>query len=116
MSDVPDLGRSERPRGALARLSALVLVALVLLGCGGSRRRLEVGVVEDAAKSGHPVTEMQRVADSGFRAVVLSSLWTRGQTVPAADERDALRAAATAARAAGVEPIIAVYQLSSQTP
>ena len=99
-----------------ARLSALVLVALLLLGCGGSRRQLEVGVVEDAAKNGHTATEMQRTSDSGFRAVVLSSLWTRGQTVPAPGERDALLAAATAARAAGVEPIIAVYQLSSQTP
>ena len=99
-----------------ARLSVLVLVALLLLGCGGSGRRLEVGVVEDAAKNGHPVSEMQRTAGSGFRAVVLSSVWTRGLTVPAPGERDALLAAATAARAAGVEPILAVYQLSSQTP
>ncbi len=99
-----------------ARLSALALVCLLLLGCGGSRGRLEVGVVEDAAKNGHPALEMQRAAGSGFRAVVLSSLWTRGRLVPAAADQDALLAAATAAKAAGVEPIVAVYQLSSQTP
>lgn len=99
-----------------ARLAALGLVALVVAGCGGSKPRLEVGVVEDAAKDGHPVAEMRRTAESGFHAVVLSSLWTRGATAPAPDELRALVAATTAARAAGVEPIVDVYQFSSQTP
>lgn len=108
--------RVGKAAGVPARLSVLVLVALLLSGCGGSKRRLEVGVVEDAAKNGSAVAELQRTAGSGFRAVVLSSLWSHGQTVPAADERRALRAAASAAQAAGVEPIVAVYQLSSQTP
>lgn len=95
----------------------LVLALLLLAGCGGSKRHgLEVGVVEDAAKSGDPVAELQRTSDSGFRAVVLSSLWTRGERAPAPVEQSALLAATRAAKAAGVEPIVAVYQLSSQTP
>jgi hypothetical protein len=98
------------------RLSSLALVVLVLIGCGGSRRRLEVGVVEDAAKNGRPLAELRRTADSGFRAVVLSSLWARGETAPAAAERDALVSATTTAETEGIEPIVAVYQTSSQTP
>ena len=100
----------------IARLSALALVAGLLTGCGGSKPHLVVGVVEDAAKSGHPVAELQRTADSGFKAVALSSLWSRGERAPAAAELNALAGAATAAKNAGVDPIIAVYQLSSQTP
>jgi hypothetical protein len=46
----------------------------------------------------------------------LSSLWSRGETAPTPAERAALLAATTAARRNGVEPIPAVYQLSSQTP
>jgi hypothetical protein len=93
-----------------------VLVVSVLAGCGGSAHHLEVGVVEDAAKSGHAVAELRRTAHSGFRAVVLSSVWVRDERSPAAAELDALRTATTAAKAAGVGPIAAVYQLSSQTP
>lgn len=101
----------------LVRLSTLVLTALLFTGCGGgSKPRLEVGVVEDAAKSGRPAAELQRTANSGFRAVVFSSLWSRGETAPAPAEQSVLLAATRAAKAAGVEPIVAVYQLSSQTP
>ncbi len=99
-----------------AGLPVLAFALVLLTGCGGSGRHLEVGVVEDAAKQGHPLAELQRTAASGFRAVVLSSLWSRGESAPAASERDALVAAATAARRTGIEPILAVYQLSSQTP
>lgn len=112
-----------RSPGRLSRVSVrpsvvavLPVAVLLLAGCGGPGRRLEVGVVEDAAKAGRPVAELQRTAASGFRAVVLSSLWARGETAPAAAERDALLAATRAATLAGVEPIVAVYQLSSQTP
>ncbi len=98
------------------RATALVLLTLFLVGCGSSGRRLEVGVVEDAAKSGPPAAELRRTAESGFRAVVLSSVWTRGEAAPAAGERSALLAASRAAKAAGVEPIVAVYQFSSETP
>lgn len=100
----------------LAWLAALVLGLPLLIGCGSRSHRLEVGVVEDAAKTGRPVAELQRTAASGFRAVVLSSLWAYGETAPAPAERIALVAATEAAKAAGVEPIVAVYQTSSQTP
>jgi hypothetical protein len=100
-----------------ARLSALLLVVFALVACGGSKTpKLVVGVVEDRAKSSDPVAELQRTADSGFHAVALSSTWSRGETAPAAAELSALLAATRAAKAAGVEPIVAVYQLSSQTP
>jgi hypothetical protein len=100
-----------------ARLSALVLAAVMLVACGGSKQpRLEVGVVEDAAKSGNAAAELRRTADSGFGAVVLSSLWSHGETAPAPADQSALLTATRAARAAGVEPIVAAYQLSSQTP
>ncbi len=100
-----------------ARLSSLAVVAALLVtGCGASGPRFEVGVVEDAAKSGSAGAEMQRTVDSGFGAVVLSSLWSRGETAPTAAERAALLTATTAAKGSGVEPIVAVYQLSSQTP
>jgi hypothetical protein len=112
---VPLLWFGQLP-GAPARLSSVALVALLLTGCGASGSRLEVGVVEDAAKSGSAVAELQRTSESGFGAVVLSSLWSRGQTAPVAAERAALLTATTVAKRVGVEPIIAVYQLSSQTP
>ncbi|HEX6763172.1 MAG TPA: hypothetical protein VF094_10245 [Gaiellaceae bacterium] len=100
----------------IARLPVLALVAVLLVGCGGTKARLEVGVVEDAAKGAHPAAELQRTADSGFHAVALSSLWSRGERAPAPAEREALLAATAAAKHAGVDPIPAVYQLSSQTP
>jgi hypothetical protein len=73
-------------------------------------------VVEDAAKTGQPLAELQRTAASGFQAVVLSSLWAHGETAPVTAERTALVTATGAARAEHVEPIVAVYQTSSQTP
>ncbi len=92
-------------------------VVLCLAACGGgSKARLEVGVVEDAAKAGDPAAELERTVDSGFRAVLLSSLWARGLRAPADGELEPLRAATSAAKRAGIEPIVAVYQLSSQTP
>ncbi len=99
---------------------AVLVVAVVLLaaGCGSgkARRGLVVGVVEDAAKAGAPQAELRRTAGSGFGAVVFSSVWTRGARAPAPGDLTALRAAATAAAGAGVRPIVAVYQFSSQTP
>jgi hypothetical protein len=95
---------------------ALALVALLMTGCGSQPPRLTVGVVEDAAKNGDAQAELQRTAASGFHAVVLSSLWTRGERAPPAGELAALRAATEAAAAAKVCPIVALYQFSSQTP
>jgi hypothetical protein len=101
-----------------ARVLALALLTILpATACGGSTEpRPEVGVVEDAAKGGDASAELQRTADSGFRAVVLSSVWSRGETAPTPAEQSALVTATDAAKAAGVEPVVAVYQLSSQTP
>ena len=102
----------------LSRAVLVVVVLFLTAGCGSgsSRHALVVGVVEDAAKTGSPRAELHRAAASGFRAVVFSSLWTRGARTPAPGEVGALRAATTAAAAEEIRPIVAVYQFSSQTP
>lgn len=51
---------------------------------------------------------------AGFRAIVLSAVWSRGRAAEA--DLPALRRAVAAATAAGIEPVLAVYQLSSSTP
>jgi hypothetical protein len=100
----------------LSKLIALTCVALVAAGCGGSRPRLVVGVVEDAARGTNPTAELQLIAASGFRAVAVSSIWKRGSRSPSPGELAALRAAVAAAVQEKVRPIVDVYQFSSQTP
>ena len=102
----------------LRRLAAVCFALLCAAGCGSSAGppRLVVGVVENRAKTGDAAAETRLIADSGFRAVVLSSLWTRGERTPAPAELAGLRVATAAAARRGVRPIVAVYQLSPQTP
>jgi hypothetical protein len=101
----------------LFRLAAAVVLVALLAGCGSAgKHRLVVGVVEDAAKTENPNRIMRLASDSGFGAIALSSLWTRGATAPAPAELTALRRATAAATRHGIRPIVAVYQLSSQTP
>ena len=57
---------------------------------------------------------MQLAADSGFQAIALSAVWQRGAT--AEHDLPPLRRAVRAAKAAGIRPILAVYQFSSATP
>jgi hypothetical protein len=54
--------------------------------------------------------------DAGLRTVQLSAVWTPPLTEPPHDELAALRTTARAARAAGIRPIVAVYQFSGSTP
>ena len=97
-------------------LPVLALVVL-LAGCGGGGgHRLVVGAVEDAAKSDDAAAQMQLARDSGFGAVVLSALWTRGARAPAADELASLERATRAAASHDIRPVIAVYQFSGDTP
>ncbi len=101
------------------RLAAVCFAFLcATAGCGSSagRPQLVVGVVEDRAKTGDAAAEMRLTVESGFHAVVLSSLWTRGAREPAPAELAALRTATSAAARRDVRPIVAVYQLSPQTP
>ena len=51
---------------------------------------------------------------AGLRAIVLSAVWARGRTADA--DLPALRRAVAAATADGIQPVLAVYQLSSSTP
>jgi hypothetical protein len=95
-----------------------VLAAVLLAGCGGQHRQqpaLVVGAVEDAAKwSPDPALTMTETRDSGFGAVVLSAVWKRGAT--AENDLPPLRRAVRAAVAAGVQPLLTVYQTSGDTP
>ncbi|HZQ82299.1 MAG TPA: hypothetical protein VFB25_10035 [Gaiellaceae bacterium] len=93
------------------RLALLVLV-LVLAGCGGHGRSFVVGAVEDAPKWNADAAAKAKAA--GFQADVLSAVWQRGAS--AQSEAGALRPAIASLGRAGVAPVLAVYQLSSNTP
>jgi hypothetical protein len=103
------------------RLGLLVLLAALaaslLTGCGGGgRSHLLVGAVEDSAKWSDPGPQLALTTQAGYDALVLSSVWKPPRTEPTALELTALRGAVGAAAAAGVRPIVAVYQLSGDTP
>jgi hypothetical protein len=107
---------------------------LVLAGCSGGgdgadraerragttsaapARRLVVGAVEDAAQSGDGPAKTALVRAAGFRAVVLSAVWTPPLARPAPPQFAALRGAVTAAADAGIRPIVAVYSFGRDTP
>jgi hypothetical protein len=101
-----------------ARLLLLLpLAALLLAGCGsGGGPKLTVGAVEDAAKWSDPAAQMQLAENAGYRAIVFSSVWKPPRTQPTALDLAALTGAVHAAAAAGIRPIVAVYQFSGDTP
>ncbi len=74
-----------------------------------------MGAVDDAAKwapdARRPIELAQQ---AGLRAVVLSAVWTSGAS--AAGDLPPLRRAVAAAKDEGVDPQLAIYQLSSSTP
>jgi hypothetical protein len=85
------------------------------VGGTAAQPKLVVGAVEDAAKwSSEPRAQMKLAHDAGFRAVALSAVWSQDGT-PARD-LPPLRRAVDAAVAEDVEPVLAVYQLSGNTP
>jgi hypothetical protein len=87
----------------------------VLAACGGHGRELTVGAVDDAAKWAPDARQPMHLAQkAGFRAIVLSAVWKTGAS--AAADLPPLRRAVAAAKAEGVDPQLAVYQLSSSTP
>lgn len=91
----------------------LLLAVLVLAGCGGKKQPgFIVGAVEDAPK--WDPSAVAKAASAGFQADVLSAVWSRG----ASADHDAatLEHAVKALDAGGVQPMLAVYQLSPQTP
>ena len=101
------------------RTAAAVLAgALSLLAhaCEPARPPLLVGAVEDAAKWGGADDKMALARESGFDAIVLSSVWQRPLREPPPDEVARLRRAVDAADRNGVRPVVAVYQFSGSTP
>jgi hypothetical protein len=106
----------------VARVTLLACaLALIATGCGGGgggepAPRFVVGAVEDAAKSGDPDAKMELARRAGYRAIVLSSVWTPPLTAPAEADLAALQAATTSASKAGIRPIVAIYSFSSVTP
>ena len=102
----------------MRKAGVLLVLVLVLAGCGGGGKppRLIVGAVEDAAKWADPNAKMDLAQRAGFGAIVLSSVWQPPETLPTALELTALRGAVEAAVADKIRPIVAVYQLSGNTP
>src|SRR3954467_10499739 len=98
---------------AAALLAALMLVAAADAGGSG----MTIGAVEDAAKWGDPVAKMTLARGAGFAAVRMTRQWSRGQVAPSSGELQNTRKAADAARAAGIEPIVSIYNTrSAPTP
>ena len=101
----------------LVGLVAGLAAALALSGCGGApRHALVVGGVENAAKRGSPLASMRFARRAGFRVIVLSSVWSAPLSAPGEREIDRLRSAVEAADGVGIEPIVAVYSFSKDTP
>jgi hypothetical protein len=92
--------------------------ALFLLGgCGGDDSGgFVVGVADDAVREPERgATVMQQLADAGFRAVRITSIWDPGETGPAPDELAALRNVADDADGERVRIFLSVYQAGSST-
>jgi hypothetical protein len=100
----------------IAFLLAAACFALLLSGCGGGHRRLIVGGVEDSAKWADPGGNMALAGRAGFHVIVLSSVWTRGARTQTGDEAYRLKTAVDAAQRVGIQPIVAVYSFSGDTP
>jgi hypothetical protein len=74
-----------------------------------------LGAVDDASKwAPNAKLPMQRARAAGLRAIVISAVWKQGST--AAGDLPPIRRAVHAATAVGIEPQLAVYQLSSASP
>ncbi len=98
-------------------VAATLFAALAVAGCGGSKSGppLIVGAVDDAAKwVPDPALAMAQAEEAGFQVIVLSAIWSP-QATPARD-LPPLRQAVRAAVQHHIEPVVAVYQLSSSTP
>jgi Big-like domain-containing protein len=93
----------------------LLGVVVLVLAAAPASASLKIGAAEDAAKWGDPVAQMDLARLAGFETVRLTLQWSAGQTAPDAGELANTRAAADAARGAGIEPIVALYNRGSGT-
>ena len=103
-------------RSRIGALAVTACLALLAGGCGGRHGHVVVGGVEDSAKWADPGGNMALARRAGFQMIVLSSVWTRGARSPSADELHRLKDAVDAAQRVGIQPIVAVYSLSENTP
>ena len=105
----------------LALTGAAAAALLLLGGCSlpngdDEDDSLVVGVADDAVREpDRGDTVMQQLADAGFRAVRITTIWDPGETEPAADELDALRRVADSAKQHDVRIFLSVYQAGSAT-
>jgi len=111
---------------AVLRLAGLLAVVLLAAtGCGGDDpddttgapgAPLVLGVVDDAVREpGRGGEVMEQLAEAGFRAVRVTSIWDPGETAPAAEELAALRRVAANAEEHDVTIYLAVYAAGSAT-
>jgi hypothetical protein len=100
-------------RGLLAVLAVTAAIAAAPSALAGPS--LRIGAAEDAAKWGDPVAKMNLARLAGLDTVRMTLQWSSGQTAPDPGELANTRAAADAARAAGIEPIVALYNRGSST-
>ncbi len=104
-------------RGLKAVFGALLAALAFTSAAFGGGAGMKIGAVEDAAKWGDPAAKMSLAKLAGFDTVRMTLQWSSGQTAPSAGELLNTQNAAAAARAAGIDPIIAIYNVgSSSTP
>src|SRR4051794_33816223 len=103
-----------------ALIALLLALAATAAGCDHSSTAAPdgfvVGAVEDAAKTGPAEEKMLLAREAGYRAIVLSAVWTPPLEAPPPAELKALETAIIAAATNGIRPIVAVYSFSGVTP
>jgi hypothetical protein len=100
-------------RGMVAAFAAVVATLMLGSAASAGGAPMTIGAVEDAAKWGDPAAKMSLAREAGFAAVRMTMQWSSGLTAPSAGELQNTRNAAEAARAAGIEPIVAIYNTGS---
>ena len=100
-------------RGGIAASAAVLATLMVVSGAFAGGSGMTIGAVEDAAKWAAPATKMNLARQAGFAAVRMTMQWSSGQVAPSSGELQNTRKAADAARAAGIEPIVSIYNTGS---
>jgi hypothetical protein len=108
-----------RKWGVLA-VSAALLAALGFYAVDRyfEDRSLTVGAWEYFVRDPDPAAAKRKLRDAkaaGFTAVITNSFWAPGQREPSTNEVAELRNAAVAARADGIQPLLIVQHMGSQT-
>ena len=104
-------------REVIAGLAVLLATLMVVPAAAAGGSGMTIGAVEDAAKWGDPAAKMSLAREAGFGAVRMTMQWSSGQVAPSPGELQNIGNAADAARVAGIEPIVAIYNSgSASTP